>query len=196
MKVIRKIIECHTKTEEPGATEIEHTEYDFAGKPLYLGYCYQKLELNGIIETIKAAVQRYGLKLVVFDHLHFLCRSITNQTQEIGLAVQAFKFLAEEMEIPIILIAQPRKIQEGQIMTAMDLKDSSSIYSDCDHLIILHRKRLASTGKEVEEGMETHNQAFEPITLVRVEASRYNAGGETLLYYHGEYSRFDEVEKR
>ena len=116
MRIIEKVIQCHTKTGEPEPTEIEHTEYDFTGKPLYLGYCYQKPDLNGIIETIRAAVQRYGLKLVVFDHLHFLCRSITNQTQEIGLAVQSFKFLAEEMEIPIILIAQPRKIQPDSIM--------------------------------------------------------------------------------
>lgn len=194
MKVIRKIIECHTKADEVGPTEIEHTEYDFTGKPLYLGYCYQRPDLNAIIETIKAAVQRYGLKLVIFDHLHFLCRSITNQTQEIGLAVQSFKFLAEEMEMPIILIAQPRKIQPDSIMTAMDLKDSISIYSDCDHLIILHRNRRASTGKKVEEGMETQDQAFEPVTLVRVDASRYNSGGESLLFYHGEYSRFDELE--
>lgn len=32
------------------------------------------------------------------------------------------------------------------------------------------------------------------ITLVRIEASRYNAGGEAMLYFHGEYSRFDELE--
>ena len=70
-----------------------------------------------------------------------------NQVQEIGLAVQGFKFLAEEMEIPIILIAQPRKIEADAVMTAQDLKDSSSIYSDCDHLIIMHRRRLATDGK-------------------------------------------------
>ena len=29
-----------------------------------------------------------------------------------------------------------------------------------------------------------------------VEAFRYNSGGEALLYYHGEYSRVDEMEKR
>lgn len=29
----------------------------------------------------------------------------------------------------------------------------------------------------------------------RVEASRYNAGGKALLFYHGEYSRFDELSK-
>jgi replicative DNA helicase len=196
MKIIEKIIQCHSKAEILGPVEIEKARKAFTGKSLYLGYCYQKPELNRIIETIRAAVQRYGLKVVVFDHLHFLCRSITNHVQEIGLAVQAFKFLAEEMEISIILIAQPRKIQPDVIMTAMDLKDSISIFSDCDHLIILHRKRKASGGKEIEEGMETQDHAFEPVTLVRIEASRYNAGGETLLYYHGEYSRFDEIERR
>ena len=204
MKITRKIIQCHTKVEELGPIEIQHSEYDFSEKPLYLGYCYQKPDLNGIIETIRASVQRYGLKLVVFDHLHMLCRSITNQTQEIGLAVQAFKFLAEEMEVPIILIAQPRKIQPDAIMTAMDLKDSISIFSDCDHLIILHRKRKVSkesvgqksVGQKVEEEMEIQDQAFEPVTLVRVEASRYNSGGEALLYFHGDYSRFDEITAR
>jgi hypothetical protein len=196
MKIIQKIIQSETRKEDIGTWEIEKVKRAFQGKPLYLGYSYQRPDLNGIIETLKLAVRRYGLKLLVFDHLHFLCRSIHNQVQEVGLAVQAFKFLAEEMEIPVILIAQPRKIQGDNIMTAMDLKDSSSIFSDCDHLIILHRERLASTGKEIKEGMQTHDQAYDPITLVRVEASRYSAGGETLLYFHGEHSRFEEFEKK
>jgi len=193
-RVTNKIIQCHTCRAEENIrlSEIDETRTAFAGKPLYIGYFYQKPEIQKIIDTIKLAIKRYGLKLVVFDHLHFLCRSVTNQVQEIGLAVQAFKFLAEEMEVPIILIAQPRKIQNDTIMTAMDLKDSSAIYSDCDHLIILHRKRRASN--DISENMQTQNQAFDPVTLVRVEASRYNAGGEALLYFHGEYSRFDEMD--
>lgn len=193
-KVTEKVIQCQTRREEPGEQGIEQARAVFTEKPLYLGFSFQKPTLEGIMETLKAAVRRYGLKLICFDHLHFLCRSISNQVQEVGLAVQAFKFLAEEMEVPIILIAQPRKIQANEIMTAMDLKDSSSIYSDCDHLIILHRQRKASRGHEVAEGAPLQNQAFAPQTLVRVEASRYNPGGEALLYFHGEYSRFDLME--
>ncbi len=193
MKIIHKIAQCHVKSEEISLAKIEQTRIDFKGKPLYLGYCYQKPTLEGIIETIKAAIRRYGIKLVVFDHLHFLCRSITNQVQEVGLAVQAFKFLAEELEVPIILIAQPRKLQSDTIMTAMDLKDSSSIYSDCDHLILMHRNRKVTSTKDLQEGTTLQTESFDPVTLIRVEASRYNSGGETVLYYHGEYSRFDEV---
>ena len=190
MKIIEKIVKCHSQKDEPGAIETINTGQAFKKKPLYLGYCYQRPTLDGIIETLKAAIRRYGLKLIVFDHLHFLCRSIANQVQEIGLAVQAFKFLAEELEIPVILIAQPRKIQADSIMTSADLKDSSSIFSDCDHLIILHRARMTSNGKE---GAALQVEAYDPATLVRIEASRYNAGGECLLYYHGAYSRFDDM---
>jgi hypothetical protein len=196
LRVVRKIIQSHTRAEEIGPAELEKTRIDYKGKPLYLGYSYQKPTLEGAIETLKAAVQRYGLKLLVFDHLHFLVRTTTNQVQEIGLAVQAFKFLAEEMEIPVILIAQPRKIQPDTVMTAMDLKDSASIFSDCDHLIILHRNRKASQGRDVQEGMEIQDQALDPVTLCRIEGSRYSAGGEALLFFHGEYSRFDAIKER
>ncbi len=188
VKVIQKIVQCRTRKEDIGSAEIEMTRTNFKGKPLYLGFCHQKPTIDGIIETLKAAIRRYGLKLLAFDHLHFLCRSVSNQVQEIGLAVQAFKFLAEELEIPIILIAQPRKIQADSMMTAMDLKDSSSIFSDCDHLMILHRASNRGNGTG-----ELATEAYKPETAVRIEASRYNAGGECLLYYHGEYSRFDPI---
>lgn len=183
MKIIEKVIKCHAQRETIGNDEVIDARRAFWDKPLYLGYSHQRPTLDGIMETIKAAIRRYGLKLICFDHLHFLCRSLSNQTQEVSLAVQAFKFMAEELETPVIVIAQPRKIQEGRIMTAMDLKDSISVYSDCDHLILLHRDKVA--GKE--------DQAFSPMTICRVEASRYGPGGEAVLYYHGEYSRFDSV---
>jgi replicative DNA helicase len=193
MKVIQKIAQSYVKSEEIGMMEIERTRSAFNGKPLYLGFCYQRPTIEGVIETLKEAIRRYGLKLVVFDHLHFLCRTLVNQVQEVGQAVQSFKFLAEELEVPIILIAQPRKIQADSIMTAMDLKDSSSIYSDCDHLILMHRARKVTKAKDMQEGAALQTEAFDPMTLIRVEASRYNPGGETVLYYHGAYSRFDEV---
>jgi len=185
-RIVQKIVQCQTRVELIGPAEITAAESAFYGVPLYLGYSHQKPTLEGIISTLKQAIKRYGLGLVAFDHLHFLCRSISNQVQEIGQAVQAFKFLAEEMEIPVLVIAQPRKIQPDSIMTAQDLKDSSSIFSDCDHLIILHRARAMGNGNG-----RLATEAFNPETLVRIEASRYSAGGEALLHYRGEISLFE-----
>ena len=69
--------------------------------------------------------------------------------------------------------------------------------SEGDLLLAVNRAKVFSSeriSRQIKKkGMETHEQAFEPIPLVRVEASRHNAGGEALLYYQGEYSRFEEV---
>ena len=101
------------------------------------------------------------------------------------------------MEIPIIVIAQPRKREatgRDEIMRADDVKYSNAVHADCDQMIILHRKRVASKAKEItSEGFMAKEEALDPVTLVRIEAHRYGAGGETLLHFHGEYSKFDTL---
>ena len=194
-----KIVQCHTRSTmetvlNVGGTAIAKTRADFRNVPLYIGCCPNRPTVDGIIETLKLAIRRYGLKLLIFDHLHFLCRSIEHQVCEVGLAVQTFKFLAVELEIPVILIAQPRKIQGDRIMTRDDLKDSSAIAADCDHMILLHRKSMgAKSGGDVSEDMQLSTASFSPITLCKVEVSRFGPGGEAVLCYHGDYSRFDPI---
>lgn len=192
-RVVQKIVQCDTRQSHPGTTEIEKTRSDFNGKPLYIGFSQTAPTLEGVVETIRQAVKRYGLRLIIIDHLHFLVRSKTNVTQEISHAVQTVKFLASEMELTIILVAQPRKVDPDSIMSAQDLRDSSSIFSDCDHLLTMYRRRRVSTGKDVKADAQLKDMSLEPITLIRIEASRYTPGGEALLYYHGEYGRFDAV---
>lgn len=168
--------------------------------PYTLAYTFKKQRLEDVIGLIREAIQRYDLRFIVFDNLHFLIRSISNVNEELGQAVQGFKLLAEEMEIPIMAIAQPRKREAGnrdEIMRADDIKYSNSVHADCDQMIILHRKRIASNAKEVDsDGFTAKTEALDPVTLVRIEAHRYGAGGETLLFFNGQYSRFDELEKR
>ena len=184
--VTEKIVQAAAKKENTTKVDIGITREMFKNKPMYIGRVASRPNLEGIIEVLREAIKRYGLQIIAFDHLHFLCRSLTNQVQEIGLAVQAFKLLAEEMEIPIILVAQPRKVDLTKPMTAEDLKDSSSIHSDADGIIILHRKRITGDGES--------DKSLDPITMVRFEKTRYGKGGECLLYFHGEYSFFTELE--
>jgi replicative DNA helicase len=152
------------------------------------------------LSLIRESIKRYDLKFVVFDNIHFLVRSVSNVNEELGQAVQGFKLLAEEMEIPIMAIAQPRKRDLGgrdEIMRAEDIKYSNAVHADCDQMIILYRKRVASKAKEIDGPVfAVKTEALDPVTLVRVEAHRYGAGGETLLYFHGEYSRFDALDSR
>ena len=199
-RLIYKVIQSQYREENPSSDDLRRAAGDFSGLPLYLGHSFKKEKIESVLCLIRTAIKRYDLRFVVFDNIHFLIRSISNVNEELGQAVQGFKLLAEEMEIPIMVIAQPRKLDSGgrdRIMTADDIKYSNSIHADCDQMIILHRKRIASNTKEIDQGdFIAKTGALDPVTLVRVEAHRFGAGGEGLLYFHGEHSRFDQLERR
>lgn len=198
-RLIRKIIQAEYKKENIGLLDIQNARQEFSNWPLYFVHSFKKERLADILSLIREAIQRYDLRFVVFDNLHFLIRSTSNVNEELGLAVQGFKLLAEEMEVPILVIAQPRKKEPGSrgIMSADDIKYSNSIHADCDTMIILHRERKVSKAAEISaDGFTGQTESLDPVTLVRVEAHRYGPGGETVLYLHGEQSRFDLVEMR
>ncbi len=199
-RLIKKHIQSEFRKEVLEADDIDRASIQFSGLPLYLAHAFKKQKLDDILNLIRNAIQRYDLQFVVFDNLHFLIRSVNNVNEELGQAVQGFKLLAEEMEIPIMAIAQPRKRDMGgrdEVMRADDIKYSNAVHADCDQMIILHRTRIASKAKEVDrETFTAKTEALDPVTLVRVEAHRYGSGGEALLYFHGEYSRFDLIDKK
>jgi replicative DNA helicase len=120
---------------------------------------------------------------------------VEHRNEEIGLLTRGFKLFAMEHEIPVVLIAQPRKLQPGQVMTPWDLKDSVDIYSDADQIILLHRELVAPTrdGDAIAaaEGGDTEN--LSPLTLVRLGKARHKASRDHLLYFEGAEHRFREV---
>ncbi|NYT08620.1 MAG: AAA family ATPase, partial [Methanosarcinales archaeon] len=195
-----KLIEYKYRQAQLTAQDMMKANEEFSGLPLYFAYSFKKQSVDQVIDLIREAVKRYDLKFVVFDNIHFLVRSTMNTNEELAQAIQAFKLLAEEMEIPIMVIAQPRKGEFGGrkgIMDAEDIKGSSAFHSDCDQMILLHRKKVDSNAKNLDNNdFSSVAEVLMPQTLVRVEAHRYGPGGDALLYFHGEYSRFDTVTKR
>jgi len=199
-RLVKKVVQGKYRLEEPTLDDIERAAREFAGLPLYLGHSSKKQKLDEVLDLIREAVKRYDLRFVVLDNVHFLIRTISNMNEELGQAVQGFKLLAGEMEIPILLIAQPRKRGVGErdeIMRAEDVKYSNAVHADCDQMIILYRRRVASKAKEIgQDEFTAKSEALDPVTLIRVEADRYGTGGETVLYYRGEQSRYDPITKR
>lgn len=60
-KITQKVIGCYSRTHKIGQMEIEDLRLDFKGNSFYIGYCFKESKLQGIVETLKAAVKRYGL---------------------------------------------------------------------------------------------------------------------------------------
>jgi hypothetical protein len=156
-----------------------------------------KLKAEGVFNRIRESVKRYGIKFLVFDNLHFLCRSLQYVTQEVGQLTRGFKLLSEELEIVTCLIAQPRKVQMKGPIGHDDLKDSASIPADADQIIILHRNKTPSVlAEDIEASVTDDREAYDPKMLVRVDASRFGGGGETYLHYEGAESRIVELADR
>ncbi|GAB4389917.1 MAG: hypothetical protein Kow0025_18410 [Thermodesulfovibrionales bacterium] len=188
-RLAKKVIqaELHLSEEEVTEARVRQAMNELVSLPLYFAYNFSNITLDNVLTIIRKAVKRYGMKLVVFDNLHYLARSISNTTQEVALISRSFKLLAEDLRVPLILIAQPRKVDDGRIVSMNDLKDSSAIGADSDQVIVLYRKKTKSGLGEKEA-----SAAYEPETLVRVDASRYMAGGDTVLWCEGDKSIFTD----
>lgn len=154
-----------------------------------------ELKRENVVNKIRESVKRYGIKLLVFDHLHFLCRSLQYMTNEIGQITRDFKLMTEELEIVTILIAQPKKLQTTRVMTYDDIKDSSAIPADADQVVILHRNPIPA-GLSGELSNSSDQEVLESKTLVRIDAARFRGGGETYLDYDGATATFSDRDKK
>lgn len=183
MKLLQKAI-CSYRgipMNEMQTYDIVMTKARFYNKPLYFGYSYEGIDLESVIATFRYAVRRYGIQLIFFDNLHFLVRNASDVTQEIGRVTKTFKLISEELDVCIVLVVHPRKIQGQRIMTSEDLKDSSAIHADADVVIVMHRKK-GSDGK------------LSGMTRLIIDAGRYTESGtEIILDFDGAKSRFKEL---
>lgn len=149
--------------------------------------------LESVVKKITDAHKRHEIKICAFDNINYFVRSIDHETQEIARAMKTFKELAKELNIPIIMIAQPRKFDsEARSMTGADLKGSGSLLDDSDTVILLHRQRIKTAIKDMGS-----TQGFignmTPYCQARVEKARYSAGGETYLFFDGARSTYREL---
>ena len=187
-RMVQKVVSNMRMVERRAITaeDVQYVSARFGRIPLYLAHSY-KFTVEQVIDTIRESVHRYGIELVVFDHLHFLVRSLTHITEEIGNVVRDFKLLAEELRIPIILICQPRKVQgKNAKMTYDDLRDAASIGQDADTVVIVHRDRIPDDNDE--RGAD--NPIFSEDAEIIVDATRYNPGGSVKMLFDGAFSRY------
>jgi twinkle protein len=199
IRLARKWISYATQTDDsPGASQITvdtiHRARDIAFKregELFFGYTRAK-SAEQVFETIRQAVRRYGVKVVCFDNLQFLVRSIEHSAQETARISKQFKDLAMELGIFIVLIIQPNRPREGEIVAARNAHGSSAIEKDVDYMIALHRNRVAKIKADDFQGFMEAEDNFDPQLLVRVDLSRYSAGGVCTLWMDGSRSTVRE----
>jgi replicative DNA helicase len=151
--------------------------------PLYLGYSSRVTPKN-FYNTMEEVRNRYGVQIGVFDNLQRLVR--TGEEKDMGQASGIFKDITMDLNMPFILVSQPRKLNRDRNPTIDDLKGSGAIPADADEVLLLYRKRVSA--------VDGSSQSLDPMTKIIIDKSRYSAGGSRILRFVGEKSRFEEEE--
>jgi len=152
--------------------------------PLYFGYS-SKVTPDIFYNTMKEVRDRYGVQFGIFDNLQRMVRD--GEESSMSKASGMFKDIAMDLNIPFLLLSQPRKLNTESDPTYDSLKGSAAIPADSDLVILMHRRRIIEAG-DIEE-------RYEPITKIIIDKSRFSSGGSTKLEMIGNKSKFVEVKK-
>lgn len=156
------------------------------------------------IARLRSLVKRFDIGMIVYDNLHKLISDTlqtNNMAQRVAYMNRAssmFSSLAKELKKPIFLICQPKKLQDGQVVSIDSIDGADGPKRDCDFGLALHRNKEANLKADDLESFgydfETP-QNFSPKMFVRVEKPRYGPGGVSVLYMDGAYSEVREYRK-
>jgi len=135
------------------------------------------------------------VRLIVVDYLQ-LMRSpeyAENRVQEVSDISRSLKGLARELNIPVIALSQLSRASEqrgGERRPILsDLRDSGAIEQDADVVLFIHRPEMYQ--KEDSEG-----NSLEGTAEVIVGKHRNGPTGLVNLYFHKQFTRFDNRTER
>lgn len=130
------------------------------------------------------------LALVIVDYLQLMqgrARSESRQ-QEISEITRALKALAKELQVPVIALSQlSRAVEQRQQRRPQlsDLRESGAIEQDADVVALIYRDEVYDPESE-EKG----------IAEIIVGKQRNGPTGVVKLHFHGEFTRFENLEER
>jgi replicative DNA helicase len=127
---------------------------------------------------------RHGLRLVVIDYLQLVEPENRRdpRQEQVAQVSRRLKFLAKELEIPVIALAQVNRASEDRqdsVPRLSDLRESGSIEQDADSVIMLHRPGLRDKSRP-DDVLDLH-----------IEKQRNGPTGTVTLTYHGQYMRYE-----
>lgn len=149
------------------------------------------LELRAKARRLKHELKD-GLSLVVVDYLQLMRgrgRTDTRE-QEISEISRSLKFLAKELNIPVLAISQLNRAVESRDdkrPRLADLRESGAIEQDADLILFIYRDELYRKGEIPDE--------IKGKAEVIIGKNRNGPVGKVDLVFLKEYTRFEDLAK-
>jgi replicative DNA helicase len=150
------------------------------------------LELRSKARRIKAE-QDIGLIMVDYLQLMREPEYSENRVQEISAISRSLKALAKELHVPVIALSQLSRAPEqrggeGRRPQLSDLRESGAIEQDADVVLFIYRAEMYA---KADERDEVAGQAE-----VIIGKQRNGPTGTVKLFFHNQYTRFDNYSAR
>ncbi len=143
--IIKKMISMESGQPAYRLTLNSLTPYftNISSMPICFCNQYGEIGIPELRDAVYYAHRRYGVKLVVLDHLHFFLKySADHERQAIDQALRDIKLWALELGVHVVLIVHPTKLTyDNKVVHLNDLKGSSGLKQIPDNVLSIWRKR-------------------------------------------------------
>ena len=139
------------------------------------------------------AIRRLGARVVVLDHLHFLCRGERDDIKAQADAMQRIKNLAVKYQVIFVVVGQSRKEQpsrKGKPSEASDAKGSETFISDATTTYHIHRNFKRDIDWDHPETWPI--DMLDTMVDIRLYKSRTKGPGKAVCrqVFHGKIGKF------
>lgn len=123
---------------------LQYAEKIVEGLPIYIDNNFTR-GIDYIIATIRKYHQLYDIKMVGIDYIQLIVERTTESVHLLGAASRAFKLLANELGITIMILSQlNREVEKREDKRPLmsDLRQSGNMEEDADIMIGLYRDEM------------------------------------------------------
>ena len=136
----------------------------------------------------------HGLGLIIIDYLQMIqsYKRAENRTQEVSEIARAIKSLAKELDIPVLAVSQLSRVVElsGTKRPQLShLRESGELEQVADLVLFIYREDYYDHAKARAEGKEH-------IAEIRIAKHRNGPVGDIEMFFHKEYGRFMDLDRR
>ncbi|HZU37757.1 MAG TPA: replicative DNA helicase [Gemmataceae bacterium] len=127
---------------------------------------------------------RHGIRMVIIDYLQLIepDNRRDSRQEQVSHISRRLKFLARELKVPVVALAQVNRSSEDRQdhkPRLADLRESGSIEQDADTVMILHRPEMYEPGQH------------DGIVEINIAKQRNGPTGEVTLTFIKQYMRFE-----
>ena len=156
------------------------------------------LDMRAKARRLKA---EHDLGLIIVDYLQLMTgpAGVENRQQEVSQISRGLKALAKELGVPVVALSQLSRAPEQRTgddkgrPQLSDLRESGAIEQDADVIMFIFRQEVYA---ERDENGRLKDPSIEGRAEIIIGKQRNGPIGSARLFYHKQYTRFDNFSPR